>query len=66
MGRFLRKIFAVPIKTTSPIPNSVKGYASGINFDATQQGQSREMALKVMPQKKYKNFSPSLIFSPFP
>jgi hypothetical protein len=45
----LRKNFAVPIKTSSPIPNSVKGYSSGINFDATQQGQSREMALKIMP-----------------
>jgi hypothetical protein len=44
-----KKIFAVPIKTTSPIPNSMKGCSSGINFDATQQGQSREMALKIMP-----------------
>jgi hypothetical protein len=45
----------------------MKGYSSGINFDATQQGQSREMALKVMPPTaKNKKLSPSLIFSPFP
>jgi hypothetical protein len=45
----LRKNFAVPIKTSSPIPNSVNGYSSGINFDAAQQRQAREMALKMMP-----------------
>jgi hypothetical protein len=32
----LRKNFAVPIKIHSPIPNSVKGYSSGIKIDATQ------------------------------
>jgi hypothetical protein len=36
MERFLRIFFAAPIKTLSPIHNSVKGYTSGINFDATQ------------------------------
>jgi hypothetical protein len=28
MGRFLRKIFAIPIKMTLSIPNSMKGYSS--------------------------------------
>jgi hypothetical protein len=77
-AEILRKVFAVPIKTTLPIPNSTKGYSSGINFDAAQQRQSREMALKMMPsttgiaksgatiQLKIKNISPSLIFSAFP
>jgi hypothetical protein len=36
MGRFFEKIFAVPIKMTSLIPNLMKGYSSGIKSDATQ------------------------------
>jgi hypothetical protein len=49
MGRFLRKIFAIPIKMTLSIPNSMKGYSSGIKIDATQWAQSRVVASKVMP-----------------
>jgi hypothetical protein len=48
---FLGNIFAVPVKTPSPIPNSVK---------------EAQVASKLMPQKKYKNFSPSLIFFRLP